>query len=103
MRESRKMRRQPRRRIGWALRLPGIYLVLFALTSLYALNALSEPCQDPDCLSSFNGSLAPGVLLLPWIDWIHVPNIWIVYCVPLALNAVILAAIGIFIDGRLAK
>jgi len=75
--------------------------VLFAVTALYALNALSAPCQDPDCLSSFNGLLAPGLLLLPWIDWIHAPNVWLVYCVPLLLNALIVAGIGFFIDRRL--
>ena len=94
------MRRSGRRRVGWALRLPGIYLVLFAATSLYALNALSEPCQDPDCLNTFNGLLAPGMLLLPWIDWIHVANVWVVYCVPLALNALTLMGIGMLIDKR---
>ena len=95
-----RLKRPTRRRIGWTLRLPGIYLVLFAITSLYALNALSEPCRDPDCLSAFNGLLAPGLLLLPWIDWIHIPDVWIVYCVPLLLNASILAAVGYFIDSR---
>lgn len=75
--------------------------MLFAVTALYALNALSAPCQDPDCLSSFNGLLAPGLLLLPWIDWIHAPNVWLVYCVPLLLNALIVAGIGFFIDRRL--
>lgn len=82
------------------MRLPGIYLIVFAVASLYALNALSEPCQDPDCLNAFNGLLAPGILLLPWIDWIHAANVWIVYCVPLALNSFALAVIGMLIDRR---
>lgn len=97
------MKRSSERRGVWAWRLPAIYLVLFAVTSLYALNALSEPCQDPDCLSAFNGLLAPGLLLLPWIDWIRASNVWIVYCVPLALNSAILASIGMLIDKHVTK
>lgn len=97
------MKRRAGRRVGWALRLPAIYLVLFAVTALYALNVLSEPCQDPDCLNTFNGLFAPGMLLLPWIQWIHVPNVWVVYCVPLAINALVLAGVGALIDRGLAK
>lgn len=91
-----------RRRLVWTLRLPATYLALFLAAFIYVLNALAAPCQDPDCLSAFRGLTLPGLLLLPWIDFIRPApaSIFVVYGLPLVVNASIFAAIGYFVDRR---